>query len=79
MGIIIIPKPITQRGWKNSGKLPEPQDEYISSEKSGKKPMGLYRIGQDENGNRKIFFDDPKADHANRFLKYVLFFMQVFW
>ena len=50
---------------KNSGKLPEPQDEYISSAKSGKKPTGLYRVGQDENGNRKLFFDDPKAGHAN--------------
>ena len=50
---------------KNSGKLSEPQDEYISSEKSGKKPTGLYRVGQDENGNRKIFFDDLKADHAD--------------
>ena len=50
---------------KSFSKLSEPQDEYISSEKSGKKPTGLYRIGQDENGNRKIFFDDPKADHAN--------------
>lgn len=44
---------------KESGKLSELQDEYISSEKSGKKPTGLYRIGQDESGNRKIFFDDP--------------------
>ena len=50
---------------KSSGKLSEPQDEYISSEKSGKKPTGLYWVGQDENGRRKIFFDDPKADHAN--------------
>ena len=50
---------------KNSGKLSEPQDEYISSEKLEKKPTGLYRVGQDENGNRKIFFDDPKADHVN--------------
>ncbi len=50
---------------KKSGKLSEPQDEYINSEKSGKKPTGLYRVGQDQNGNRKIFFDDPKADHAN--------------
>ena len=49
---------------KSSGRLPEPQDEYISSEKSGKKPTGLYRVGQDENGNRKIFFDDPKAGPA---------------
>ena len=36
------------------------QDEYISSEKSTEKPSGLYRLGQDENGNPKIFFDDPK-------------------
>ncbi len=36
---------------KKSGKLYEPQDEYISSEKSGKKPTGLYRVGQDENGD----------------------------
>ena len=50
---------------KKSHRLSEPQDEYISSEKSGKKPTGLYRVGQDENGNRKIFFDDPKADHAD--------------
>lgn len=50
---------------KKSGRLSEPQDEYISSEKSGKKPTGLYRVGQDENGNRKIFFDDPRADHAD--------------
>ncbi len=40
----------------------EPQDEYISSEKSEKEPTGLYRIGQDDNGNRKIFFDDPNMD-----------------
>ena len=49
---------------KNAGKLSEPRDEYISSEKSGQKPTGLYRVGQDENGNRKIFFDDPKAGHV---------------
>ena len=46
---------------KNAGKLSEPQDEYISSERSEKKPTGLYRVEQDENGNRKIFFDDPKV------------------
>ena len=46
---------------RNSGKLSELQDEYISSEKSGKKPAGLYRVGRDENGSRKIFFDDQKA------------------
>lgn len=46
---------------KEPAKLSEPKDEYISSEKSGQKPTGLYRVGQDENGSRKIFFDDPKA------------------
>ena len=50
---------------KNAGKLSEPRDEYISSEKSGQKPTGLYRVGQDENGNRKVFFDDPKAGRAD--------------
>ncbi len=50
---------------KDAGKLSEPRDEYISSEKSGQKPTGLYRVGRDENGNRKIFFDAPKAGHAN--------------
>ncbi len=49
---------------KGSAQMSEPKDEYISSEKSGKKPTGLYRVGQDENGNRKIFFDDPKAVHT---------------
>ena len=46
---------------KSSGKLSQPQDEYISSEKSGKKPTGLYRVEQDGNGNRRIYFDDPKT------------------
>ncbi len=49
---------------KKAGGLSEPQDEYISSEKSGNQPTGLYRAGRDENGNPKIFFDDPKAGHA---------------
>lgn len=44
---------------KESGKVPELQDEYISSEKSGAKPSGLYRIGQDENGRKKVYFDNP--------------------
>lgn len=37
-----------------------PRDEYVSSEKSGEKPNGLYHVGQDESGNRKIYFNDPK-------------------
>lgn len=47
---------------KKSDRLSKPQDEYIRGEQSGKKLTGLYRVGQDENGNRKIFFDDLKAD-----------------
>lgn len=42
------------------GGFPDFQDEYISSEESGRKPVGLYRLGQDENGNQKIFFEDPR-------------------
>lgn len=42
-----------------------PKDEYISSEKFGKKPSGLYHMGQDENGNPKIIFDTTqKAEEA---------------
>ncbi len=37
-----------------------PKDEYISSEKSGKKPSGLYHVEEDENGNPKIIFDTTK-------------------
>lgn len=44
------PEPLDQK--------PAPQDEYVSSEKSAAKPMGLYRNG---------YFDDPKkADHRIR-------------
>ena len=44
----------------NGNSIPVPRDEYISSEKSGNKPSGLYRMGQDENGNPKVLYDDPK-------------------
>lgn len=45
---------------KTFGKIPIPHDEYISSEKSGVKPNGLYRLGQGEDGKNKVFFDDPQ-------------------
>ncbi len=32
----------------NDNSLSVPKDEYISSEKSGNKPSGLYRMGQVE-------------------------------
>lgn len=49
-----------QKAGKTSDKAPASQDEYISSEKAGAKPNGLYCLGQDEDGNKKIIFEDPK-------------------
>lgn len=49
-----------QRAEDKSEGVPIPKDEYISSEKSGSKPSGLYRLGQGENGNPKVMYDDPK-------------------
>lgn len=49
-----------QRAEDKSEGVPIPKDEYISSEKSSSKPSGLYRLGQDENGNSKVIYDDPK-------------------
>lgn len=54
-----------QNGDKASNRQP-PQDTYISSEKSDEKPNGLYRVEQDENGNKKIFFNDPKKAGNNK-------------
>ena len=60
------------KGTRNDAKVSDQasvqQDEYVSSERSGVKPSGLYRVGQDENGNKKIFYDDPKKTRrAGRF------------
>ena len=49
-----------QRAEDKSEGVSIPKDEYISSEKSGSKPSGLYRLGQDENGNPKVMYGDPK-------------------
>ena len=45
---------------EKSRDIPVPKDAYISSEKSGNKPSGLYHLGQDGNGNPKVIYDDPK-------------------
>lgn len=45
--------------------VPIPKDEYISSEKSGEKPSGLYRIGRDDEGNPKVIYDDPEKVKKN--------------
>ncbi len=51
---------------KESGGAPGPQDAYVSSQKPEGKPSGLYRIGQDANGRKKVFFDDlNKSGRAN--------------
>ncbi len=47
-----------------SESIPVPKDEYISSWKSGSRPVGLYHMGQDENGNPKVLYDDPKKSGA---------------
>lgn len=43
-----------------SGGIAVLKDEYISSEQSGNRPSGLYHMGKDENGNRKVLYDNPK-------------------
>lgn len=49
-----------QKAENASDKTSGSHDEYINSEKSAQKPSGLYRVGKDENGSQKVFFDDPK-------------------
>lgn len=51
-------------GDKSEG-ISVPIDEYISSKQSGSRPSGLYRMGQDENGNPKVLYDDPKKCTTN--------------
>lgn len=50
----------SQNDTKAGDKIFAPQDEYIRSEKADEEGSGLYQLVQDENGNRKIVFDDPK-------------------
>lgn len=47
-------------GAKEPDRDAKAQDAYVSGRASGEKPTGLYRVGQDENGARRIFYDDPK-------------------
>lgn len=54
----------SEQNEKNAPEKTTAQDAYISSEKSGEKPSGLYRLERDENGNPKIIFDDPKKTHS---------------
>lgn len=45
---------------RKSEGIPVPKDEYTHGEKPADKADGLYRLGQDDNGNPKITYDDPK-------------------
>lgn len=70
LGRIEKEKETAQKDADVSGKIPVLQDEYISSERSGAKPGGLYRLGKDDNGDQKVFFDDPqKADSKKAWSK----------
>lgn len=54
-----------ENGAKAAEKISPRYDEYTSSEKEAPESSGLYRLGEDENGERKIFFGDPsKPDSA---------------
>lgn len=50
----------TERAEEAAKSKEKDKPEYISSEKSGKKPSGLYHMEQDKNGNPKIIFDTAK-------------------
>ncbi len=50
----------TERAEEAAKSKEKDKPEYISSEKSGKKPSGLYHMEQDKNGNPKIIFDTTK-------------------
>ncbi len=56
-----------QKSEVHGGSEKVPQDEYISSKKAGHKPSGLYGVAKDENGKRKIVYEDPhkQKDAAN--------------
>ena len=54
----------TERAEEAAKSKEKDKPEYISSEKSGKKPSGLYHMEQDENGNQKIIFVTAKREEA---------------
>lgn len=54
-------RPVEEAGEvKEAGRRKPIQDEYTGSEILGSKPSGLYYLGEDEHGNPKVVFDDPK-------------------
>ena len=55
-----------QRTDDKNRDMPIAGDEYISSEKAGNKPSGLYHMGQDADGNPKVIYDDPKKEEKKQ-------------
>lgn len=52
------PQSLQQPGHTAPGHSSTPvTDEYVPEEKT--EPIGLYRLGRDEDGKPKIYFDDP--------------------
>lgn len=49
----------TKETINKSENIPIFKDEYISGEKSGSRPSGLYHMGKDKNGNPKVLYDNP--------------------
>lgn len=45
---------------QENAKMSVPKDEYISREKSGQAPTGLYNVEKDKEGNTVIKYDDPR-------------------
>lgn len=46
--------------------FPPIKDAYIDSEKAGRSVKGLYRMGQDENGNPKVLYEEPEKGAAGK-------------
>ncbi len=57
-GVKAPPKAQRPEDETRGGPVPSQRDEYVPEEKQ--EPSGLYRLGKDEGGQPKVFFDDPE-------------------
>ncbi len=58
-GVKATPKAQRPEDKAQGGPAPSQRDEYIPEEKQ--EPSGLYRLGRDEDGQPKVYFDDPEG------------------
>ena len=65
-GVKEIPKVQQPEGKEQNRSLRPMMDEYVPEEKQ--EPTGRYWLGKDENGQPKIYFDDPEraADNSEK-------------